>query len=79
MKMLERLPKVLARAGLGKSTVYKLISEGKFPRPVSIGARAIGFVSEEVDEWINSRVAARNQMFGYVSERTTSITHGRTS
>ena len=37
-----RLPIVLDRTGLSGSTVYQLVTEGKFPRPVSLGARAVG-------------------------------------
>jgi len=63
MTAIERLPKVLTRAGIGKSTIYRLISEGKFPRPVRLGARAVGFVREEVDAWIDARVAARDEAY----------------
>ena len=78
MTTIERLDKVMARTGIGKSTVYRLISEGKFPRPVPLGARAVGFLSEEVDAWIDARVAARDQALGRVraSRRAASRIHG---
>ncbi|HCM9633673.1 TPA: AlpA family transcriptional regulator [Enterobacter hormaechei subsp. steigerwaltii] len=49
-----RLPEVLERTGYGKSWIYRLISEGRFPAPVKIGVRAVAFVESEVDEWIQS-------------------------
>lgn len=49
-----RLPEVLKRTGFGKAWIYRLISEGRFPAPVKIGARAVAFVESEVDEWIQS-------------------------
>ena len=53
-----RLPEVLARTGLSRSTVYVRLDQGSFPRPVSLGARAVGWIESEVDEWIRERIAA---------------------
>ena len=39
-----RLPVVLDRTGLSRSTVYLRVTEGRFPRPVSLGARAVGWI-----------------------------------
>ena len=52
-----RLPAVQARTGLGRSTIYVRLAEGSFPRPVQLGARAVGWIEEEVDEWIRQRIA----------------------
>ena len=54
-----RLPAVLARVGLSRSSIYRAISAGQFPKPVSLGARAIGFLESEIDEWLRQRVEAR--------------------
>ena len=54
MKVL-RLPEVLARVGLSKSTLWRLINAGQFPRPIRLGSRATGWIEEEIDEWIASR------------------------
>ena len=53
-----RLPEVLARTGLSRSTIYVRLDQGRFPRPVSLGARAVGWIEAEVDEWIRDRIAA---------------------
>jgi len=55
-----RLPAVKARTGLSRSTIYLRVSEGSFPRPVSLGARAIGWIESEVEEWL-SRVIQQSR------------------
>ena len=53
-----RLPEVLARTGLSRSTIYVRLEQGRFPRPVSLGARAVGWIESEVDEWMRARITA---------------------
>jgi len=53
-----RLPEVQARTGLSRSTIYdRLKSDPSFPRKISLGARAIGFVESEIEAWIQNRIA----------------------
>ena len=52
-----RLPEVQARTGLSRSTIYMRLELGRFPRPVSLGARAVGWIESEIDEWIRERIA----------------------
>lgn len=52
-----RLPEVLARTGLSRSTIYVRLDQGRFPRPVSLGGRAVGWVEAELDEWLRERIA----------------------
>lgn len=53
-----RLPVVIDRTGLSRSTIYLRVSQGKFPKPVSLGARAVGWVESEVDEWLADLINA---------------------
>ena len=53
-----RLPEVLARTGLSRSTIYVRLDQGRFPRPVSLGGRAVGWIEAEVDEWMRARITA---------------------
>jgi prophage regulatory protein len=56
-KAILRLPAVQARTGLSRSTIYLHVNQGTFPQPVSIlGARAVGWVSTEIDEWLERRI-----------------------
>ena len=53
-----RLREVLERVGLSKSTLWRLIKAGQFPKPISLGPRAVGWIEEEIDQWISSRSRA---------------------
>ena len=53
-----RLPDVMARTGLSRSTIYVRVGKGSFPKPVHLGARAVGWIEEEVDGWIRQQIAA---------------------
>lgn len=52
-----RLPAVKDMTGLSRSTIYLRISDGKFPKPVSLGSRAVGWVESEIHEWLSQRIA----------------------
>lgn len=53
-----RLPEVRSRTGLSASAIYLLMQRGTFPRPVQLTARAVAWVSDDVDNWIESRLSA---------------------
>ena len=55
-----RLPDVKSRTGLSKSTIYLRISDGQFPPPISLGARAVGWIKSDIDAWLQEQVAASN-------------------
>ena len=56
---IERLPSVLSRTGLSRSSVYAAMKSKTFPEQIKPAPRAIGFLSDEVDAWIAARLAAR--------------------
>jgi len=47
-----RLPAVIQRTGLSRSTIYLKVSQGSFPRPISLGPRSVGWLDSSVDKWI---------------------------
>lgn len=55
VKPLLRLPAVEDATGLKKSAIYQRLREGRFPQPVRLGAKAVAWRSEEVQQWIDSR------------------------
>ena len=59
-----RLPNVLDRTGLSRSTVYLRVTEGRFPKPVSLGARAVGWIETEVEEWIARQIEVSREIRG---------------
>ncbi|MCX2813767.1 MULTISPECIES: AlpA family transcriptional regulator [unclassified Pseudomonas] len=55
-----RLQQVMEMTGLGRSTIYKYVSENWFPKPISLGGRSVGWLESEVAEWILERVSERD-------------------
>jgi prophage regulatory protein len=53
-----RLPAVKTRTGLSRSTIYLRVLQGTFPKPVSLGGRAVGWVEAEVQEWLQRQIEA---------------------
>ena len=54
-----RLPEVQSRTGFKRAHIYTLMKEGKFPKAVRLGIRAIGWESTEIDQWIADRLQER--------------------
>ena len=50
-----RLREGLQRTGLGRSTVYRWMDEGRFPKSVRLGGRSVGWIEHEIDEWLQDR------------------------
>ncbi|WP_285374204.1 AlpA family transcriptional regulator [Pseudomonas sp. lyk4-TYG-107] len=48
------------KTGLKRAFLYSLMSQGKFPKSVRIGARAVGWDAMEVDQWITDRLKDRD-------------------
>jgi prophage regulatory protein len=56
-----RLPAVLAGTGLSRSTIYLRVAQGVFTRPVSLGARAVGWPAHEVTAINAARIAGKSE------------------
>ena len=54
-----RLPKVKEMTGLSRSSIYAAVAKGLFPAPIHLSQRTVGWVREEVQNWLDSRMAAR--------------------
>ncbi len=50
-----RLKQLTSMLGLSRSTIYVLVSKGRFPVPVRLGTKAVGWRINEIEEWISSR------------------------
>lgn len=53
-----RLPAVKSRTGLSRSTIYSHVANKQFPAPISLGARAVGWLEEDVNNWLAEKVEA---------------------
>ena len=56
MHAILRLPDVKRSTELSRSTIYLRISQGTFPKPVSLGGRAVGWLEAEVQQWLQRRI-----------------------
>ncbi|EMB0807617.1 AlpA family transcriptional regulator [Pseudomonas aeruginosa] len=65
-----RLKEVIDSTGLARSTIYKYITEGTFPKPVSLGDRCVGWVDGEVHDWILARIEERDLAEGEAARPT---------
>ena len=61
MVRLIKLPEVKSRTGNSKSHIYDLSKKGLFPKPVKLSAHSSAWVESEVDQWIDDRIAERDQ------------------
>ena len=55
-----RRPAVEAITGLSRSTIYQNMQTGEFPKPIRLGAKAVGWIESEIVDWINARTLERN-------------------
>ena len=65
-----RLPEVLSRTGYGRTTIYRKMEDGSFPRSVKLGGpledpnafdcRGVAWIEDEVVQWIESRIEERD-------------------
>lgn len=57
-----RLPAVMERTSLGRSSIYNKVLASEFPSPVRLSVRAVAWREEEVEEWVASRTKTVNQV-----------------
>jgi prophage regulatory protein len=60
LRRILRLPQVVEATGETRSTIYKRIAEGEFPKPVKLGAKSVGWVEDEIAQYNEARIAARD-------------------
>jgi len=53
-----RMREVIQRIGLSRSTIYKLMENNDFPKPMKLGAQAIGWRDTDIEQWIANRPIA---------------------
>ena len=65
-----RLNEVMSRTGYGRASIYRKMEDGSFPKSVKLGgppkdpsifdSRAVAWIEDEVEQWIESRIEERN-------------------
>ena len=61
MHQIIRANRISAVVGLSRRHIERLANEGKFPRKVTLGENSSGWLAAEVNAWIETRLAARDQ------------------
>ena len=51
-----RLPKGKQLTGFGRSQIYQLVKQGKFPKQIHIGPKSVAWLDSEVSEWMKERI-----------------------
>lgn len=52
-----RLPEVMKTTGLARSTIYKKITEKTFPNQIPLGAKSVGWLETDIQNWIQEQIA----------------------
>lgn len=52
-----RLPQVVEMTGLAKSTIYKWIRLGEFPKQIQLGGKSVVWNERDVIDWMNQQIA----------------------
>jgi len=55
-KTILRLEAVMAKTGLPRSTIYQKMGLDEFPQSINLGLRSVGWIDEEIEEWIQDRI-----------------------
>lgn len=56
-----RLKEVARRTSYSRSRIYELVQLGTFPAPIPLGGRAIAWLEDEICQWMDQRIAARDR------------------
>ncbi|MEM7621429.1 MAG: AlpA family transcriptional regulator [Pseudomonadota bacterium] len=59
-KRILRLPEVKAMTGLSRSTIYAYKKAGLFPATIKLGPRSIGWIEQDIIDWIESKMSSKN-------------------
>lgn len=65
-----RIKQLSQLIGLARSTIYDYLDptsprhDPTFPKPIKLGASAVGWLETEINEWIGSKMAVRSSVSG---------------
>jgi prophage regulatory protein len=55
---INRLPAVIEKTGLSRSSIYLRMNKGEFPQSISLGDRAIGWLEADIEQWLEDKITA---------------------
>ncbi|MBT4921775.1 MAG: AlpA family transcriptional regulator [Rickettsiales bacterium] len=59
-KKILRLPQLMSKTGLARSTIYLLLKQGAMPKSINLGQRSVGWLESDIDAWIDSKIQSRS-------------------
>lgn len=59
MRHIKKQPAVEAVFGIARSTVWHHVKHGLLPKPIKIGPRAVGWISDELEAVMNARIQGK--------------------
>jgi len=59
MKTIIKLPEVKVITTFSRSTIYRLIALGKFPKQIKLAERSSGWVKQEVEDYLENKINER--------------------
>lgn len=51
-----RRKEVQTKTGLGASSIYAMMKQGDFPKPITLSERRVAWIESEIDQWITERI-----------------------
>ena len=57
--MMLKLPAVMQKTALSRSSIYQFAKDGKFPKPIKLGERSVAWDASEITAWIEQRAEQR--------------------
>lgn len=54
-----RVTTVMKLTGLSRTTIYRYVDLGIFPKGIQLGPRCVGWIESEIEEWMNERIISR--------------------
>ena len=61
MSKLLKAKQVAEYVNVSKSQIYKLVQQGRLPKPIKLGERGSAWLVSEIDAWLQSRVDLRDE------------------
>lgn len=49
------------KTGLSRSSIYAKMADGTFPRAIKLGARSVGWLESDINQWVNECIAKSNK------------------
>jgi prophage regulatory protein len=57
-----RKPELFMKIGLSDATIWRMEKKGKFPRRITLGGNSVGWLSGEIDNWLDKKAEERTRI-----------------